>query len=179
MAAEQKEEAGYKKYRAVLRGAAMSLSGVLGMRVDVSSADAFASSVPRWPAFPDSRKFLHEMGSRGYRRYILSNVDDDILEETIRVARLEIDGFVTAEQVGSYKPNPGHWREFIARTGASKDQVLHVAQSLFHDIVPTGALGIPSAWIDRYQEPMPEGVRPLYVSDTLAGLASALDVEPA
>ena len=115
------------------------------------------------------------MGRRGYKRFILSNVDNDLLEGTIRNSDLEVDGFVTAEEVGSYKPNPGHWKTFMERTGASKEEVLHVAQSVFHDIIPTQALGIASAWVNRYHEPMPAGANPLFVSDTLAHLGELLE----
>jgi len=65
--AEQKEESVYKKYREVLRDTAVSLSGTLGRKVDLRAASAFAGSVPDWPAFADTERFLKEMGSRGTR----------------------------------------------------------------------------------------------------------------
>jgi 2-haloalkanoic acid dehalogenase type II len=173
--AEQKEESSYKKYREVLRDTAISMSGVLGKRVSPAPAEAFASSVPRWPVFPDSVEFLKETGRRGYRRYILSNVDDDLLVETVRRNGLEVDGYVTAEQVGSYKPNPGHWRRFMAKTGARREEILHVAQSFFHDIVPTQQLGIDSAWVNRYGERLPADAAPSVIVDTLASLSAVLD----
>jgi 2-haloalkanoic acid dehalogenase type II len=179
MDAEKKQESGYKVYKEVLRDTVLSMSGALGRAVAPESAEEFAHSVPRWPPFPDTREFLHDAGSMGYKRYILSNVDDDLLEETIKRNGLEIDGYVTAEQIRSYKPRPAHWKEFMARTGAGRSEILHVAQSLFHDIVPTGDLGIDSAWVNRYGEAMPFGVAPLYVSDSLAHLALALGPTPA
>jgi 2-haloalkanoic acid dehalogenase type II len=175
--AEKEEESTYKKYREVLRRTAISMSGSLGAEVTEESARRFAASVPTWPVFADTSEFLHEMGERGYMRYILSNVDTDLLDETIRNHRLEVDGFVTAEEVGSYKPNAGHWLRFMKKTGAGKEEVLHVAQSIYHDIIPTGGMGIASAWVNRYNEPMPEGIQPLFVSDSLAHLAESLDRE--
>lgn len=175
LAAERKEEATYKKYREVLRSTVMSMSGALGVDVSDEAARRFAASVPRWPAFQDTVKFLHEMGSRGYKRYILSNVDDDLLEGTIERNRLEIDGIVTAEGVGSYKPSPGHWLEFLRRTGANKDEVLHVAQSVFHDIIPTQRLGINSAWVNRYHERLPRDAAPSIMADSLGSLAGSLE----
>jgi 2-haloalkanoic acid dehalogenase type II len=172
---EKAEESSYKKYRDVLRSAAISTSKALGAEISDGAAREFADSVPRWPAFPDTAKFLREMGSRGYVRYILSNVDNDLLEETIRRNRLEVDGFVTAEEVRSYKPNPGHWMGFIRKTGARRNQILHVAQSLFHDIVPAQHLGIASAWVNRYGEPLPPRVSPAIISDSLEALAGVID----
>lgn len=172
--AERKQESGYKRYRQVLRDTAMSMSAVLGKEVDAKSAEEFAGSVPRWPVFPDTGRFLRDMGSLGYKRYILSNVDDDLLEETIGRNHLEVDGFVTAEQVGGYKPRPEHWMEFMSRTGASREDTLHVAQSVFHDILPAGELGIGSAWVNRYGERLPGGAFPKFISDSLESLGMML-----
>jgi 2-haloalkanoic acid dehalogenase type II len=177
VAVEKEEESTYKKYREVLRRSAISMSGRLGVKVTEEGARRFAASVPSWPVFADTAEFLQRMGKRGYKRYILSNVDTDLLEETIRKHGLEIDGFVTAEEVGSYKPNAGHWLRFMKMTGAGREEVLHVAQSIYHDIIPTNEMGIASAWINRYNEPMPEGAHPLFVSDSLAHLAESLDRE--
>ena len=175
LSSEKEQELSYRKYREVLTLTALSLSQRLGIRVTEEAAREFAGSVPRWPAFPDTRGFLHEMGSRGYRRYILSNVDNDLLQGTIRTNGLEVDGFVTAEEVGSYKPNHGHWVRFMEKTGAEKGEVLHCAQSLYHDIAPTQSLGIASAWVNRYGEGIPRGVEPSIISDSLANLGRLLD----
>ncbi len=172
--AEKRQESSYKKYREVLRTTALALSRTVGKEITDGAARAFAGSVPRWPAFDDTPPFLREMGSRGYKRYILSNVDDDLLEGTIRNNGLEVDGYVTAEEVGTYKPSPGHWNRFMEKTGARKEEILHVAQSVFHDILPTQSMGIASAWVNRYSEPMAAEAEPLYVSDSLVHLGQVL-----
>jgi len=172
--AEKKQESAYKKYRDVLRETVVSMSGALGVEVSDTAAREFAGSVPKWPAFHDTAGFLREAGSKGFKRYILSNVDDDLLQETIRRHGLEVDGFVTAEEVGSYKPEPGHWEKFLQMTGTKKGRVLHVAQSVYHDIVPAQGMGLASAWVNRYHEPMPKAVSPSFVTDTLAHLAELL-----
>jgi 2-haloalkanoic acid dehalogenase type II len=171
---EAAEEATYKKYREVLRETAISLSGALGMKMTDEAATRFAASVPRWPAFSDTGRFLRDMGSLGFKRYILSNVDNDLLEETIKRNGLQVDGVVTAEEVGSYKPRPGHWVKFMQTSGAREGDMLHVAQSVYHDIIPTQDLGISSAWVNRYNEPLARGALPLYVTDSLAHLAKVL-----
>lgn len=173
--AERREEASYKKYREVLKGSFMAVSASLGVPPDEGGAASFADSLPRWPAFPDSVAFLKEMGSMGYARYILSNVDNDLLEETVRNAHLDVDGFVTAEELGSYKPAPRHWLEFLRRVGADKGSVLHVAQSVYHDIIPAQGLGIASAWVNRYSEPLPRGAAPWAISDSLRNLKGVLE----
>jgi 2-haloacid dehalogenase len=173
--AEKSQESTYKKYREVLRGTVISMSGVLRVPVTDAAAQEFASSVPRWPAFPDTAEFLREMGSRGLKRYILSNVDTDLLEETIRRHGLEVDGFVTAEEVSSYKPRPGHWKRFFQKTGAKREGLLHVAQSVYHDVIPAQRMGLATAWVNRYQEPMPKEASPTFVTDSLTHLAELLE----
>ncbi len=175
VSAEKAQESSYKKYREVLTLAALSLSDRLGVDATERGARDFAASVPRWPAFPDTRGFLHEMGEKGFKRYILSNVDDDLLEGTIRSNGLEVDGFVTAEEVGSYKPDPGHWLRFMEKTGAEKGELLHCAQSLFHDIAPAQAMGIASAWVNRYSGRLTPGLEPSIISTSLAELAATLE----
>jgi len=175
VAAEKEQERTYQKYRAVLKNSVSALSGEVGVRIGREAADRFASSVPRWPAFPDSRNFLKNMGEAGCARYILSNVDTDILEETIRRNRFEVDGYVTAEEVRSYKPERGHWLRFLERTGARKEEVLHVAQSVFHDILPAQELGVSSVWVNRYREAIPAGAEPLLIVDNLRSLGGLLE----
>jgi len=175
VAAEREQERTYQKYRAVLKKSVMALSEGIGVKIGREEADRFASSVPGWPAFPDSGRFLRDMGAAGYQRYILSNVDTDILEETIRRNRFEVDGYVTAEEVGSYKPGKRHWLRFLEKTGAQRKDVLHVAQSVFHDVLPSQDLGISSAWVNRYREGIPAGARPLYIVDSLKSLGKILE----
>lgn len=173
--AERREESDYKIYREVLRRTVFSMSKEFGVEVSEEAASRFAASVPRWPVFPDTARFLRDMGSRGYKRYILSNVDNDLLGGTIRNSGLEIDGFVTAEEVRSYKPSAAHWEEFFRRTGSKKEEVLHVAQSIYHDIVPTQQLGIASAWVNRYGGRLPANVSPSIISDGLDSLAKVIE----
>lgn len=174
VAAEKGEESTYRKYREVLARTAKTLSIQFKLEVSDAMAGEFAASVPNWPAFPDTVEFLRRAGSQGFKRFILSNVDNDLLEQTIEEQKLEVDGFVTAEQVGSYKPNPGHWIEFLRRTGAEKGAELHVAQSLYHDVLPTQHLGIKSAWVNRYAERLPTDASPSIITDNLGNLTAVL-----
>jgi 2-haloalkanoic acid dehalogenase type II len=175
ISAEKAEEASYMKYREILVRSAQRVGQVIGLPLEESASRKFAASVPSWPAFEDTVKFLKEAGKKGYIRYILSNVDVDLLEGTIKNNELEVDGYVTAEEVKSYKPKWRHWERFMEKTGAGKNEMLHVAQSLYHDVVPTQEMGIASAWINRYRGSLPAGVQPLAISDSLANFGKVLD----
>ncbi len=136
-------------------------------------AEEFAESVPYWTPFSDTTETLKELGRRGYKRVILSNVDRDLLRETILRNGLEVDGFITAEDVGSYKPAVGHWNAFLERYKASKESTLHIAQSLYHDVLPATKLGFDVAWINRYGEGN-GGLSPNYAFNDLKSLLTIL-----
>lgn len=172
--AEKKQEEIYQRYREVLTKTSMELCKSLGVGASKAAAEEFAASVPDWPAFPDTTRALKEFGRLGYKRYILSNVDTDLLRQTIEKNDLEVDGFVTAEEVGTYKPAHGHWDAFFQRTDSGRGQLLHVAQSLYHDIVPCGKMGLACAWVNRYEERLTADARPDIISDDLEHLSKLL-----
>ena len=171
---EAEEEGQYKSYREVLRDAAVEVAKHLNVSIAENEAKMFAASVPSWPPFGDTVVSLKELGKRGYKRVILSNIDKDILKETILRNSLDVDGYITAEDVGSYKPSPGHWNRFFDAYKTRKEATLHVAQSIFHDIIPCSKLAIPTAWINRYSEPNPPGINPIYVLGDVKSLMGLL-----
>jgi 2-haloalkanoic acid dehalogenase type II len=143
----------YRRYRDVLALTARAVADRLGWRL-VPGREAFLSdSLSSWPPFPDTNEALHRLQDAGHRLAILSNVDDDLLAGTRKHLGVDFDFVVTAQQVGSYKPAPGHFTAARERIGGAP--WLHVAQSYFHDVQPARALGIPTAWINR------KGERPL------------------
>lgn len=168
--AEREEERTYKSYREVLANTALRLSRAFHIEVDAGSARDFADSLPSWPAFPDAKKALRRFGENGHVRYVLSNVDTRPLEETIINNGLEVDGVVTAEEVRSYKPRHEHWVRLMEKSGARKEEILHVAQSIYHDLVPAQDLGITACWVNRYREQLTSHVEPLFKLDSLAQL---------
>ena len=134
-------------YREVMRRVLARLGEVPG-----GEEDALAESLPGWSAFPEVREALDEARGRGWRLAILSNTDRDLVEASKAALGVEFDETVVASEIGSYKPAPRHWEEFRARTGADPARHVHVAQSMFHDIVTATELGIPTVWINRLGE---------------------------
>ena len=129
--------------------------GPLGRRWKIPASDAqaaeFGRSVPRWPAFPDSAEALKYL-KHHYKLVILSNVDRASFAESNKKLHVEFEKIVTAQDVGSYKPDLGNFRHLLAeleKLGVRPEQVLHTAQSLFHDVVPAKSVGLKTAWINR------------------------------
>lgn len=112
----------------------------------------FGSSVPFWPAFADSADALRILKSK-FKLVILSNVNVTGFTSSNRWLGVEFDEIYTAEHVGSYKPNPGNFEYMFDNLkkahDAEKKDILHVAQSLFHDHVPAKDFGMNTVWIDR------------------------------
>ena len=65
---------------------------------------------------------------------------------------MPVDLRVVASDIGSYKPAFGHWESFFQQTQADRSRHVHVAASLFHDVQPCAALGLPCVWINRQDE---------------------------
>ena len=170
---EAEEESDSKPYRQVLKKTAVRIARHFGISVPEEQAEEFAKSVPSWTPFSDTTETLKELGRRGYKRVILSNVDGDLLRETILRNGLEVDGFVTVEDARSYKPAVGHWNSFLERYKVSKESTLHIAQSLYHDVLPATKLGFEVAWINRYGEGA-EGASPKYAFNDLKSLLRIL-----
>ncbi|MCS6842230.1 MAG: HAD-IA family hydrolase [Roseiflexus sp.] len=156
----QVEASEYRPYRQVLAETAQRAAATLGWPMDDDTAQFFAATLPQWPPFADTNPALEQLYAAGYRLGILSNVDDDLLAATIRHFTAPIDLIVTAQQVGSYKPNIGHFVAARERIGGLR--WLHVAQSHFHDVVPAARMGLPVVWVNRKREPLPpDGPAPL------------------
>ncbi len=138
-------------YPLVLARAFRDLGRELGIPVSDDEAETLASSVPDWPAFPDSAEALDRL-SRRYRLIILSNVDRASFAGSNRRLGVTFTSILTAQDIGSYKPSPRNFEALlteVARLGVPEGRHLHVAQSLFHDHVPAKAFGLPTVWINR------------------------------
>jgi 2-haloalkanoic acid dehalogenase type II len=138
-------------YSDLLAEVQKTLGQRFGAPATEAEAKAFGASVKDWPAFPDSAESLAYL-KRHYKLVILSNVDRASFGHSARKLGVDFDLVVTAQDVGSYKPNLAHFSiglERLAAMGVPKAKVLHIAQSLFHDHVPAKQVGLPSAWINR------------------------------
>lgn len=142
------ERGPFRSYREVLRDVARAFGSAWRVAVDDAAADAFAASVSRWPPFPDTVAALAALATR-YRLAIVSNVDDDLFAGSARLLGAPFAEVVTAQQVRSYKPAPAHFHEVLRRLDLPRERVLHVAQSLYHDIAPAKALGLTCVWVNR------------------------------
>ena len=122
------------------------------LKTDATMDSAFGGSIAHWSAFPDTADALRLL-KKHYKLVILSNVNRDGFAASNRKLGVAFDAIYTAEEIGSYKPNPRNFHYMLERLesdhGIAGDSILHTAQSLFHDHVPAQAAGLARAWIDR------------------------------
>src|SRR6476646_9803354 len=120
------ESGPYMPYRQVLAQAAREIGRRLGTETSAEEGSAFAASLTRWKPFVDTVPALQSLASR-FRLGIISNVDDDLFAETRKkLAPVEFDFVVTAQQMQSYKPSHRNFEEAIRRSGLSKDHALQI-----------------------------------------------------
>jgi 2-haloacid dehalogenase len=160
-------------YREVLTLALERLAQEERIQLPEGEGDALAKALPDWPPFPDAPPALAELRDRGWMLALLSNTDRDLIEASQRQLGVPVDLAIVAEDVGSYKPAPGHWERFFEATTADRETHVHIAASLFHDIAPARELGLRTVWINRLEEqPEPEPDREL---TDLANLPNTLE----
>jgi 2-haloacid dehalogenase len=140
----------FRPYREVLDEGLRQALSEFGWSLPQHQAHVLSESLPTWPVFDDVGPSLAQVRLAGWKLAILSNVDPDLFAETRKRLPVAIEALITAQDVGSYKPAPGHFRRFrqLHQPGVH----IHVAQSWLHDIRPAHNLGIPAIWINRLGE---------------------------
>jgi len=158
-------------YRDVLTNALGRLAEREGLPLAAGEHDALARSLPDWRPFPEVAPALEDARARGWKLAILSNTDRDYIDASLERIGVPFEVSIVASEIGSYKPGHRHWEVFAGRAGPATH--VHVAASLFHDIVPATELGLPTVWINRLGEaPEPQPDVELH---SLTGLGEALD----
>ena len=178
---EAEQEGGsYRPYHEVLRNVMAGIGSHLGFNPSLEDLNTLAGSMKDWPPFPDTVAAL-AMLKRQFRLAIISNVEDSLFAATTGQLKVAFDEVITAQQVRSYKPSRRNFRAALARLRVPSRQILHVAQSLYHDHVPAKELGFATVWVKRPSRlgemglALPANVRPdLEVPDlkTLANMAA-------
>ncbi len=124
----------------------------MGLDADGETNRTFGQSIPHWPAFPDTADALRVL-KKHFKLVILSNVNRDGFAASNRKLGVTFDAIYTAQDVGSYKPTPRNFEYMLEHLkddhGIEHGQILHTAQSLFHDHVQAEKFGLARAWIDR------------------------------
>ncbi|KAI0597964.1 HAD-like domain-containing protein [Biscogniauxia sp. FL1348] len=172
-------------YHELLRTIHPQIADKLGLpEPSPDQSEAFGASVGSWPAFPDTVDALKRLGKH-YKLVIISNVDLVSFAKSNEgpLAGVKFDMIVTAQDVGSYKPDLRNFQYMVKKVqeefGVPKERILQTAQSQFHDHHPAKAMGMYSSWIVRPGAIMGNRDSPVYdwKFDTLGEMADALEEE--
>ncbi|MEG4278685.1 haloacid dehalogenase type II [Microcoleus sp. MON1_C1] len=138
----------YIKYRDILQETVKNFGKKLNFAPTETEINCLVDSVKNWQPFPDTVAALEALKQK-YKLAVISNIDDDLFAETAKHLKVEFDWLITAEQVRSYKPSTRNFEIALETMGISTDKLLHVAQSIYHDIVPAASMGISRVWVNR------------------------------
>ncbi|MEP2028277.1 MAG: haloacid dehalogenase type II [Paracoccaceae bacterium] len=140
-----------KKYYELLPVVYRRLAEEWGVEVPWEECQAYGLSVRQWPAFDDSRTALAYL-KQHYKLIVLTNTDNLSFQGSNARLGVQFDGVYTAEDIGSYKPdnrNFDYMLETLSRRGIDKSEILHTAESMFHDHAPANMHGLSNCWIYR------------------------------
>ena len=140
-----------KDYKQVLATVYKRVAEDWGVSVTWDDCLVYGRSVANWPAFDDSAAALAYLGQH-YKLIVLSNVDNESFAFSNAKLGNCFDAEYVAGDIGSYKPNPRNFEymlENLSRLGLGKADILHTAESMFHDHAPANAAGLANCWIYR------------------------------
>jgi len=146
---ESKSERGdFQNYKSVLRCVIEGFGKELGFIPNEPELYCLVESLKGWQPFPDTVEALQQLKTK-YRLSVISNIDDDLFSFSAQHLQLPFDWVITAEQVRSYKPSLNNFISAIETIGVPKGNILHVAQSIHHDIIPAKQIGLSTVWVNR------------------------------
>lgn len=146
---EQRAEQGtFQSYREVLKLVVRQFGEELKFPPARAEEEALPESLCTWKPWPDTVAALQQLKTR-FRLAILSNIDDDLFAATRPQLGIEFDEVVTAQQAQAYKPSLKIFELALSRIQAPAHRVLHVGQSIYHDVIPAQSLGLATVWVNR------------------------------
>jgi 2-haloacid dehalogenase len=138
----------YITYREVLKGVVNKFGDRFNFKPTEDELNSLAESIKNWQPFPDTVEALKLLKQR-FKLGIISNIDDDLFAYSAKHLQVEFDWIVTAQQAKSYKPSRNNFKLAFDKISLPTDKILHVAQSIYHDIVPANSLGLSTVWVNR------------------------------
>jgi 2-haloacid dehalogenase len=145
---QRSEEGAFRPYREVLESVVRQFGAEFRFSPTREEARSLPDSLATWKPWPDTVAALRQLKTR-FRLAILSNVDDDLFADTRPQLEVEFDEVITAQQAQAYKPSLKLFELALNHINAPAHRVLHVGQSIYHDVIPAQALGLATVWVNR------------------------------
>ncbi len=144
----EKDKSDYIEYRKILQETVKRFGQKFNFEPTETEINSLVDSLKNWQPFPDTVAALSALKQK-YKLAVISNIDDDLFAGTAKHLKVEFDWLITAEKVRSYKPSTRNFEIALETMGIPPEKLLHVAQSVYHDIVPATSMGISTVWVNR------------------------------
>jgi 2-haloacid dehalogenase len=142
------EQGAFHPYREVLESVVRQFAAEFHFTPTAAEVRSLPDSLSSWEPWPDTVAALHQLKTR-FKLAILSNVDDDLFALTRPKLEVDFDHVITAQQAQAYKPSLKLFELALSRIQAPAHRVLHIGQSIYHDVIPAQALGLATVWVNR------------------------------
>lgn len=163
----------YEPYREILFHSLLDTLDELKIPYRDGDGDGFGEDIGNWQPFPDVPSGLARL-KKHFKLGIISNVDDDIVAQSLSYMGTAIDFLITAERAGFYKPDPEPFKLAIELIGLPPADILHAAFGYKYDLRPASELGMSTCFVNRSGLALPEGFAPDLIVTSIADLAEAL-----
>jgi 2-haloacid dehalogenase len=167
----------YRRYRDICEISLGETFAHFGLHGDPKLITRYFDAFPRFAFYPDVAPTLDRL-ARICRLAVVSNIDDDLLAATPLGRTFDL--VCTAERARGYKPDGALFRYLLAQASSrfdvARDEILHVGQSQFTDMVGAKPLGLKVAWVNRRGVALDPSVPPPdHVFSDLASLLSFVE----
>ena len=142
------ERGEFQSYREVLQSVVRGFGQRLGFTPTTAEIRSLPQSLATWRPFRDTVPALLELKKR-YQLAVISNVDDDLFASTAPQLKVSFNHVITAGQARCYKPCLEIFKMAVTRIGVPPAYMLHIGQSIYHDVIPAKSLGISTVWVNR------------------------------
>lgn len=157
---------------------------LLSVSIKAEERQRLLSLYRQLPAFEEAGAALAELKARGARLFAFSNGRPGDLQALLEHNRLieHLDGVISVEPVGLFKPAPEVYAHFLKESGGEIGSSWLVSSNPF-DIIGAGVFGLNTAWCRRSaascMDPWDEAAPlPTRVLSSLTELPAALEVAP-
>lgn len=135
-------------YRDILKKVMKGISAKFGFNLSDSELICLENSMRNWLPYSDTVESLMKLRKK-FNLAIISNVDDDLIAHSINHLKIDFDWIITSEQIKSYKPSSKNFDYTIKKLNVPVTDILHVAQSIYHDIIPARKADLATVWVNR------------------------------
>ncbi|MFC7027777.1 haloacid dehalogenase type II [Halomicroarcula sp. GCM10025324] len=140
----------YKPFYEMNRDALQYALDAHGVALSTEERDEILAVYHELDVFEDVRDGMDRLYDAGYDLYVLSNGNPAMLESMVEHAGIDglLEDTISADEIGTFKPDAALYRHGAARTGTPIDEIAHVTAGYF-DVYGAMHAGMQGVWVNR------------------------------